>query len=58
LEEHTFHIFFPALFAICGAVLTGLGTNDSDAFVDVRSASIIGTVYTGFGIVLAAIASC
>ena len=48
---------FALLFAVCGAVLTGLGTNDPDASVDLQIAGITGTVYTGFAIILAAIAS-
>lgn len=42
------------LFAICGSVL---GTNDLDACVNLHVAGVIGTVYTGIGIVLAALAS-
>ena len=50
-------VLFSALFAISGSVLTGLGANATDACVDLQIAGITGAVYTGFSIILAAIAS-
>ena len=43
--------------AIMGAILTALAENDDDACVNLRNASIWGTVLTGIGIFLAAITS-
>jgi hypothetical protein len=45
------------VFSVIRAILTALATNDSDACVDLRAASIVGTVLTGIGIILAAAAS-
>lgn len=45
------------LFSAVGAVLTGIGTNDPTACVNTQKAGIVGTVYTGMGIILAAFAS-
>jgi hypothetical protein len=45
------------LFAIVGAILTGLGVNDDDECVSFRTAGIVGTIYTGIGIILVAITS-
>jgi hypothetical protein len=45
------------IFGIIGAILTGLGTNDSDACVSPKSAGILGTILTGLGVILAAISS-
>jgi len=46
-----------AVFAICGSVLTGLAANDPGACVKFTQAGITGTVYTGVGIVMAALGS-
>lgn len=45
------------LFAIVGAILNGLAISDSDACIDLRITSIFGTIYTGVGVILAALAS-
>lgn len=45
------------LFAIAGAVLSGVGASDLDACINLKITSIFGTIYTGIGILLAALAS-
>jgi NADH:ubiquinone oxidoreductase subunit 5 (subunit L)/multisubunit Na+/H+ antiporter MnhA subunit len=50
-------IFVSLVFAIVGAVLTGLASNDSKACVSFQTAGTLGTILTGIGIILAAAAS-
>lgn len=45
------------LFAITGAVLSGVGASDPDSCINLKITSIFGTIYTGIGILLAALAS-
>lgn len=45
------------LFALTGAILSGVGASDSDACINLKITSICGTIYTGIGILLAAVAS-
>lgn len=50
-------ILSTCFFAIAGAILSGVAANDPDACIDLRLTSIFGTIYTGIGIILAAVAS-
>jgi protein-S-isoprenylcysteine O-methyltransferase Ste14 len=45
------------LYAVIGAILSELGSNDPKACVDLRITSIFGTILTGIGIILSAWAS-
>jgi hypothetical protein len=44
-------------YTVIGATLSGLGSNDPKACVDLRKTSIFGTILTGIGIILSAWAS-
>jgi len=57
LYGKTAFITTAVLFAITGAVLSGVGASDSDACINLKATSIFGTIYTGIGILLAALAS-
>lgn len=45
------------LYAVIGAILSGLGSNDPKACIDLRITSIFGTILTGIDIILSAWAS-
>lgn len=50
-------IWISILFAVTGAIYSGLQTNDSDACVSFRAAGILGTIFTTIGVILAAVTS-
>lgn len=56
-EAKVCSIVTSVLCSIVGAILTGLGTLDSSACVNLQWASIVGAILVGIGIILAAISS-